>query len=85
MDITSLIIIGMIGGSIAGGAVGLFPLSIGLILDYQKHGFIAFLCSIIAGAILGLIAAVPVSLGFTIYIANNIKKERKSKNDAYQF
>ncbi|GAB5491039.1 MAG: hypothetical protein Phog2KO_12540 [Phototrophicaceae bacterium] len=85
MDTSSLILIGMIGGSIAGGVVGLFPLSVGIILNYKQNGIVAFICSIIAGAILGLIAAVPVSLGFTIYIAKIVKKERKSKTEAYQF
>ena len=79
MDTPSFIVLAMLTGGFMGTAMGLFPLIVGWMLDYRKIGMIGFGCSIVAGMILGLIAAFPVTLGFTIYIAKQVKSERKSK------
>lgn len=85
MDSSNFVAIAIIAGGLTGAALGLFPLIVGWMLDYRKVGLIGFGCSLVAGMILGMIAGIPVSLGFTIYIAKQVKSERKSKEDAYQF
>ena len=85
METTNFFAIALIAGGITGVALGLFPLIVGWMLGYRKIGLIGFGCAVVAGMILGMIAGIPVSLGFTVYIANEVKKERKSKVDAYSF
>ncbi len=85
IDTTNFLAIAIIAGGVTGGALGLFPLIVGWLLGYRKIGFIGLGCTFVAGMILGMIAGIPVSLGFTVYIANEVKKERKSKVDAYPY
>ncbi|MEM9953096.1 MAG: hypothetical protein AAF846_15945 [Chloroflexota bacterium] len=85
MDTSTFIIAAFIGGALAGAFLGLFPLILGWMFDYKKMGLIGFGTCIACGLILGFLLAGPVSLGFTVYIAKQIKGERKSKVESYDF
>ena len=72
-------ILGALGGSLLVGAgLGLIPLVLGIHLNQAKFGRIAFLWSVVAGFFGGVLAAVPVSIGFVIAI---IMRRRRGKQN----
>ena len=75
----------LIGATLVGIGMGLFPLIIGLMFKRNGLAIGGFIASVIGGFILGLIAALPISLGFTIYLAKQIRDERKVKIEGYDF
>ena len=56
-----------------GVVLGLVPLISGLIKGRPKYGIIGFVCSIIGGAILGIVLAIPASAIFTWLIFRDPK------------
>lgn len=81
----NFLLFAIIVGGVAGLVVGLFPLIVGLIMNQNRLAVTGIFACGIAGMILGLIAAIPTSLGFTIAIALKARDSRKSKVETYDF
>ncbi len=64
MDVATAAVVGLIVGAIA----GLAPLIAGYFRSRLALGVIGFVASVVGGAILGLLLAVPVALVFTLVI-----------------
>lgn len=62
----------MIGGAL-GLVIGLIPLITGIVKKNFKFGIFGFLGSIVGGAILGLLLAIPVAAIFTWLILKNAR------------
>ena len=75
----------LMGAAMTGGAMGLFPLVVGLILNRRTLAASGFFATLVAGLVLGIIAAFPMALVFTTLIARDVKKERKSKDEVYSY
>jgi hypothetical protein len=75
----------LFGALLMGVGMGLFPLVIGLIFKRTSLAIGGFVACVIAGFVLGIIAALPTALGFTAYIAVKARDERKAKIEAYDF
>ena len=59
--------IGVVGGSlIVGALLGLIPLVLGELVGQAKRGRVAFLVTVGAGFIGGVLLAVPSTLGFVV-------------------
>lgn len=85
MSQESFLLIAIIAGGIAGLVCGLFPLIIGLIMKQNKLAIWGIIACFVAGMILGLIAAIPTALGFSVAIALKGRDARKAKIDQYDF
>ena len=60
---------GVIGGALAvGAALGLIPLVLAHALGQKRLAYVAFFSTLLAGLILGMILALPISIGFVIAI-----------------
>lgn len=64
MDVGKAALIGLIAGLVC----GLIPLGSGFYKDRVSLGVIGFVASAIAGAVLGLLLAIPVAIVFTLAI-----------------
>ena len=62
----------MIGGAL-GVVIGLIPLITGIVKKNLKFGVFGFLGSILGGALLSLILAIPVAVIFTWFILRNAR------------
>ena len=58
----------LFGAAMMGGLCGLMPLLTGMNRSNITLGGIGFVCTLIAGLILGVILALPVAVVFTIII-----------------
>jgi hypothetical protein len=58
-----------------GFAVGLIPLAIGFVKGNKKYGLLGLVCSIVGGAILGVLLAVPCAAIFTWLILRSSKNK----------
>jgi hypothetical protein len=54
-----------VGAFLIGASMGLFPLILGLIFERKQLAFGGFAACIVAGFILGIIAAFPTALAFS--------------------
>jgi len=69
---------GAVGAGLMTGAMsGLIPLLFGEYSDQRSLGRKAFLFSVLAGLILGIVAALPVALGFTVAIVWEKRARRR--------
>lgn len=75
MDITLTIFINALIGGIAGTLVGLIPFYAGKNKNQTKIGEKAIIACGISGVFLGLILAIPVSIGYTFKIYNRYNNE----------
>jgi len=63
---------------IIGAALGLIPLLFGEYVDERALGRKAFLFSVLAGLVLGIIGALPVSIGFSVAISRKRRARRRN-------
>lgn len=70
----STILVGAAIGLLAGAAVGLVPLGAGAYRHRLAYGLAGLAASAAAGAILGLILAVPVALLFTAWMLFSMRR-----------
>lgn len=78
---TQTMIYGILLTAGVGFVLGLAPLIVGFVKHKKKYGFIGFIASILGGALLGLLLAVPVAAVFTWLIVR-VPKTAAPADDA---
>ena len=62
-------VFGGMGGALAiGAALGLIPLVVAQVLEQRRQGNIAFFSTLAAGAVGGMLLALPASIGFLVFL-----------------
>jgi hypothetical protein len=72
----------IVGAIVAGVVCGLVPLIVGLTRGEKGLAWGGFVSCIIGGFVLGLIAAVPLAIIFTVLIVKNSKVQRARDQQA---